>query len=57
MTAANLGYFAATPAVLVLGYGLARAGASACNEMRNAVFAKASILSAAGRGRAARWTF
>eukprot|EP00897_Mesotaenium_endlicherianum_P000334 jgi/Mesen1/10300/ME000079S09717 len=30
----------ATPGALLLGYGLARAGASACNELRNAVFAK-----------------
>ncbi|BBN06323.1 ATP-binding cassette, subfamily B, heavy metal transporter [Marchantia polymorpha subsp. ruderalis] len=29
-----------TPAAVLLGYGIARAGASACNELRNAVFAK-----------------
>ncbi|CAI5462804.1 unnamed protein product [Closterium sp. Yama58-4] len=28
-----------TPSAMLLGYGLARAGASACNELRNAVFA------------------
>ncbi|XP_024376246.1 ABC transporter B family member 25, mitochondrial [Physcomitrium patens] len=30
----------ATPTSVLLGYGIARAGASACNELRNAVFAK-----------------
>lgn len=34
------GVLALTPAALVAGYGLARAGASLCNELRNAVFAK-----------------
>ncbi|KAG6544792.1 hypothetical protein Mapa_013818 [Marchantia paleacea] len=29
-----------TPAAVLLGYGITRAGASACNELRNAVFAK-----------------
>ncbi|KAJ7515908.1 hypothetical protein O6H91_22G034100 [Diphasiastrum complanatum] len=29
-----------TPAAILVGYGIARAGASACNELRNAVFAK-----------------
>lgn len=31
-----------TPMAVLVGYGLARAGASACNELRNAVFAKVS---------------
>nr|DAD43097.1 TPA_asm: hypothetical protein HUJ06_001327 [Nelumbo nucifera] len=30
----------ATPAAVLVGYGIARAGASACNELRNAVFSK-----------------
>eukprot|EP00249_Psilotum_nudum_P019399 c27231_g1_i1 orf=391-2952(+) len=30
----------ATPAAVLVGYGIARAGASLCNELRNAVFAK-----------------
>ncbi|CAK9197159.1 unnamed protein product [Sphagnum troendelagicum] len=30
----------ATPTAVLLGYGIARTGASACNELRNAVFAK-----------------
>ena len=38
--AAMAGVLALTPAALVVGYGLARAGASFCNELRNAVFAK-----------------
>ncbi|KAL2633717.1 hypothetical protein R1flu_005196 [Riccia fluitans] len=29
-----------TPVAVLFGYGIARAGASACNELRNAVFAK-----------------
>lgn len=33
------GVLAATPPMLVLGYGVARVGASLCNEARNAVFA------------------
>ncbi|CAM6119974.1 unnamed protein product [Calypogeia fissa] len=30
----------ATPTAVLLGYGIARAGAAACNELRNTVFAK-----------------
>jgi len=36
----SLGLLVATPATLIVGYGAARAGASLCNELRNAVFAK-----------------
>ena len=40
MTSATVaGIAAATPAALILGYGAARAGASFCGELRNAVFA------------------
>lgn len=35
------GVLALTPPALIVGYGVARAGASFCNEARNAVFAKA----------------
>lgn len=38
------GVVALTPPALIVGYGVARAGASFCNEARNAVFAKASSL-------------
>eukprot|EP00250_Pteridium_aquilinum_P006889 c16715_g1_i1 orf=215-2596(+) len=31
-----------TPMAVLVGYGMARAGAAACNELRNAVFAKVS---------------
>ncbi|KAH6557425.1 hypothetical protein KP509_1Z115500 [Ceratopteris richardii] len=31
-----------TPVAVLVGYGIARAGAAACNELRNAVFAKVS---------------
>lgn len=34
------GLLAAAPAALILGYSTARVGASLCNELRNAVFAK-----------------
>jgi ABC transporter ATM len=34
------GVVALTPAALIVGYGVARAGAALCNEARNAVFAK-----------------
>ncbi|XP_043701529.1 ABC transporter B family member 25, mitochondrial [Telopea speciosissima] len=33
----------ATPAAVMIGYGIARAGASACNELRNAVFSKVAF--------------
>lgn len=36
----SLGLLIATPATLIVGYGAARASASLCNELRNAVFAK-----------------
>lgn len=36
------GVLALTPPALIVGYGVARAGAAFCNEARNAVFAKAS---------------
>eukprot|EP00890_Picochlorum_soloecismus_P000334 jgi/Picsp_1/1300/NSC_04781-R1_atp-binding cassette superfamily len=40
MTPAAIGTIvSATPAMLILGYGVSRAGASFCNESRNAVFA------------------
>ncbi len=32
---------ALTPAALIAGYGVARAGSAMCNELRNATFAKA----------------
>lgn len=35
------GVLALTPPALIVGYGVARAGASLCNEARNAVFAQA----------------
>lgn len=38
------GLVAATPATLIILYGAARAGASLCNEMRNAVFAQVCLL-------------
>ena len=34
------GVMAAVPTSLILGYGAARAGASLCNEMRNAIFSE-----------------
>lgn len=34
------GVLALTPPALIAGYGVTRAGASLCNEARNAVFAK-----------------
>lgn len=41
MTPAAIGaVVSATPAMLIVGYGVSRAGASFCNEARNAVFAK-----------------
>ncbi|GAB4819644.1 hypothetical protein N2152v2_006690 [Parachlorella kessleri] len=41
LTPASIGgVLALTPAALVMGYGVARAGSAFCNEMRNAVFAK-----------------
>lgn len=41
MTPAAIGtLLSATPAMLIVGYGVSRAGASFCNEARNAVFAK-----------------
>ncbi|KAG0585767.1 hypothetical protein M758_2G035900 [Ceratodon purpureus] len=39
-SAATTSLLFATPTAVLLGYGIARAGASACNELRNAVFAK-----------------
>ncbi len=33
-------YLALTPAALIVAYGVARAGAALCNELRNATFAK-----------------
>lgn len=38
--AAVAGVLALTPPALIVGYGVARAGASFCNEARNAVFAQ-----------------
>ncbi|XP_068668673.1 ABC transporter B family member 25, mitochondrial [Aristolochia californica] len=32
-----------SPAAVLVGYGIARAGASACNELRNAVFSKVAL--------------
>ena len=41
MTPAAIGaVVSATPAMLIVGYGVSRVGASFCNEARNAVFAK-----------------
>ena len=41
LTPATIGTVVAlTPPMLVVGYGVSRIGASLCNEMRNAVFAK-----------------
>ena len=39
--AAVAGVLALTPPALIVGYGVARAGAALCNEARNAVFAQA----------------
>lgn len=36
-----MGVLALTPPALIVGYGVARAGAALCNEARNAVFAQA----------------
>lgn len=41
-TAPYLGMFQLTPVALLLGYGISRAGAAFCGEMRNVVFAKVS---------------
>ena len=41
--AAVAGVLALTPPALIVGYGVARAGASLCNELRNAVFAQVSV--------------
>ena len=43
-TAASTPLVALMPATLLLGYGAARAGSALFNELRNAVFAKASPL-------------
>ena len=43
MTAANMPLVTLMPATLLLGYGAARAGSALFNELRNAVFAKASL--------------
>ncbi|KAF3331870.1 ABC transporter B family member 25 [Carex littledalei] len=32
-----------SPAAVLIGYGIARSGAAACNELRNAVFAKVAL--------------
>ena len=41
LTPMNIGAaIALTPPMLIVGYGVSRIGASLCNEMRNAVFAK-----------------
>ncbi|KAM0950583.1 putative ABC-type Cd(2+) transporter [Dioscorea sansibarensis] len=32
-----------SPAAVLIGYGIARAGASACNELRNAMFSKVAL--------------
>ena len=37
------GVLALTPPALIVGYGVARAGASLCNEARNAVFAQVGL--------------
>ncbi|XP_058075257.1 ABC transporter B family member 25, mitochondrial-like isoform X2 [Magnolia sinica] len=44
-TAANSTLLAlfVSPAAVLVGYGIARAGASACNELRNAVFSKVAL--------------
>ena len=41
------------PATVLLGYGAARAASSLCNELRNAVFAKAGLQRCRGRAPAA----
>eukprot|EP00878_Enallax_costatus_P011520 GHUV01012026.1.p1 GENE.GHUV01012026.1~~GHUV01012026.1.p1 ORF type:complete len:734 (+),score=173.55 GHUV01012026.1:460-2661(+) len=41
-TAPYLGLFQLTPVALLLGYGISRASAAFCGEMRNVVFAKVS---------------
>jgi hypothetical protein len=41
-TAPFLGLLQLTPVALMLGYGISRAGAAFCGEMRNVVFAKVS---------------
>lgn len=41
-TAPFLGMFHLTPVALLLGYGISRAGAAFCGELRNVVFAKVS---------------
>ena len=43
-TAASTPLVALMPATLLIGYGAARAGSALFNELRNAVFAKASLL-------------
>ncbi|KAJ4978846.1 hypothetical protein NE237_009626 [Protea cynaroides] len=45
LATANSTLFAlfASPAAVMIGYGIARAGASACNELRNAVFSKVAF--------------
>lgn len=35
--------FLGTPIAVLIGYGIARGGASACNELRNAVFSKVAL--------------
>lgn len=35
--------FFASPAAVLIGFGIARTGASACNELRNAVFSKVAL--------------
>ena len=53
LTAVNLGTAAAlTPIAVLVGYGVSRAGASLCNELRNATFAK--VAQGAIRGVALR---
>ena len=42
-TAATTPLVALMPATLLIGYGAARAGSALFNELRNAVFAKASL--------------
>ncbi len=41
MTAVDVPLAQLLPATLLVGYGAARAGSALCNEVRNAVFAKA----------------
>jgi hypothetical protein len=41
-TANYLGLLQLTPVALMMGYGIARAGAAFCGELRNVVFAKVS---------------